>query len=315
MQIIISVLAIMLPIFLGYFFKLTKIFNRSDINSIRKFVVTVTVPFIIFKNLYTSNMETLSQLIPLSASFVVMTIFFSFSGNLASRFLSSKNKEQNAYLFSVFMGNYGYLGWGVMAYFFGQAGFTRAVFFSMLFWPVFLIFGFGLEFLSKSNTRRSKKKILEILLKNASVPIGVSILAIILNVIGISINKIVWDLIVKFAAITIPAILFTIGLDFQLKLDLNHLKLILAGSAHRVFFGFLIGLLTLVISEVIFNLDPISKQVILMQSIMPTAILSTFFATYVKLDEKIQSGIITFSNLLSLLTIPTAFYLVKTFFS
>ena len=313
MNIVLKVLAIMLPIFLGYFFKHIKIFDRNDIISIRKFVVKVTVPFIIFRNLYQANMETLSQLIPLALSFIIMTFLFSLSGFILSRLFSNKITEQNAYIFSVFMGNYGYLGWGVMAYFFGDPGFTRAVFFSMLFWPVFLTAGFSLEFISSKSTR-GKDQIIKLLIHNGAAPILVSLTAILLNIINIPLPEVIKEFIGKFAAITIPTILFTIGLNFQLKLDRKHIKLILCGAMHRVVFGFIIGLTTLFAIKTVFSIDSITGKVILMQSIMPTAVLSTFYAAYVLIDEKIQAGIITFSNIFSLITIPIAFYLVNLIF-
>ena len=157
-------------------FKLINIFSDSEIDTLRKFVVRVTVPFIIIRNLYTANMETLNQIFPSVTSFITVTIFASFTGLVLSKFFTDNDKERNSYIFSVFVGNYGFLGWGVMSYFYGDPGFTRAVFFSLLFWPVFLSFGFLLAYMRKSCEPKKNKStnFKKLLLKNdIKVDIGV----------------------------------------------------------------------------------------------------------------------------------------------
>ncbi|TYB30821.1 MAG: AEC family transporter [Candidatus Mcinerneyibacterium aminivorans] len=313
MKIFLTILAIMLPIFYGYFFKKINVFSQSEIDTLRKFVVRVTVPFIIVRNLYSANMETLNQIFPSITSFITVTIIFSFTGLFLSKYFTKTDKERNSYIFSVFVGNYGFLGWGVMAYFYGDAGFTRAVFFSLLFWPVFLSSGFLLAYLrnkgeSKYNKSSSFKKLL---LKNASVPITAALFAISLNLGEIEIPKLLWNFIDKFASITIPMILFTIGLNFKFRMKMNKFKIILAGTFHRLIFGFAIGIATLFLVKSFFSIDPINQKVILIEAAMPTAAMTPFFAEYVNMDKKLQSGIITFSTIFSLITIPLWYYLVE----
>ncbi len=313
MKIFLTILAIMLPIFFGYFFKIINIFSDSEIDTLRKFVVRVTVPFIIIRNLYTANMETLNQIFPSVTSFITVTIFASITGLFLSKLFTNTDRERNSYIFSVFVGNYGFLGWGVMSYFYGDAGFTRAVFFSLLFWPVFLSFGFLLAYLRKSGEMKDNKStnFKKLLLKNASVPISAAAVAISLNLGGVEIPELLWNFIDKFASITIPMILFTIGLNFKFRMKLNKLKIILAGSFHRLIFGFVIGVVTLFLVNSIFSIDMINQKVILIEAAMPTAAMTPFFSEYVKMDKKLQSGIITFSTIFSLITIPLWYYLVE----
>ena len=54
----------------------------------------------------------------------------------------------------------------------------------------------------------------------------------------------------------------------------------------------------------VFNLDVLSRQVILLQAVMPTATMATFFGEYVHVDEELLSGIIAVSTLLSFFTLP-----------
>lgn len=311
MKILLTILAIMLPIFLGYFFKKLKVFSKNEITTLRKFVVKVTVPFIIFRNLFQANMETLSQIFPSIFSFIILTVFASITGFYLSKILIKKEKERNSFLFSVFVGNYGYLGWGVMSYFYGNSGFTRAVFFSLLFWPIFLSAGFLLAFIVNRNNVKKDHSFKDILIKNASIPISVAVFSIGLNLLNIGIPDLLWNFIDKFASITIPMILFTIGLNFNFRMKLSKLKIVIEGSITRLFFGFVLGIIVLFITKTIFTVDIINQKVILLEAAMPTAAMTPFFSEYVKMDKKLQSGIITFSTVFSLITIPLWYYVVE----
>ena len=57
------------------------------------------------------------------------------------------------------------------------------------------------------------------------------------------------------------------------------------------------------------------QKVILIESIMPTAAISPFFTEYMKSDKEIVSGILTYSTLISLITIPFWFIVVERMFN
>lgn len=311
MKIILMVITTFLPIFLGYFFKLIKLFSDDEVATLRKFVIKVSVPFIIIKNLYKSNMESLIQIFPAMFAFIFISILFTITAYLFSFFVSKKKREQNAYAFSVFVGNYGYLGWGVLYYFYGDNGFTRAVFFTVLFWPVFLTLGFWLLYLRKKGEASENIAFKKLIFKNASIPIGSSVFAIFLNLLHIPIPNVLWHFIEQFAAFTIPMILFTIGLNFKIKMHISKIKVIFLASFHRLILGFLFGYLTFLITKLFFNTDLIMEKVILLESIMPTAAMAPFFSDYIETDKELLSGVVTFSTLFSLLTIPFWYYVIE----
>ena len=82
------------------------------------------------------------------------------------------------------------------------------------------------------------------------------------------------------------------------------LRLVLAASFFRLVGGFALGLAVLAALRLLFNVDVLSRQVILLQAVMPTATMATFFGEYVTLDEELLSGIIAVSTLLSFITLP-----------
>jgi predicted permease len=63
-------------------------------------------------------------------------------------------------------------------------------------------------------------------------------------------------------------------------------------------------LAVLAVLRLFFNLDILSRQVILLQAVMPTATMATFFGEYVAIDEELLSATIAVSTLLSFVTMP-----------
>jgi len=300
------ILVINFPIFLGWGFKQFSIFKENEISTIRKFVVKVTVPFIIFKNLYYSNISEISQLIPASTAFVIITLIYTVVLFSTRKIISSDTRITNSYLLASFMGNYGYLGWGVLYYFYGDGGFTRAVFFTVFFWPVFLLF--GLIIVSLLSGQKFDKSFLntigKALYSNALLPIIVVVVSLLMNIYGIAIPLWLQKSIESFASITIPAILFSVGLSFSLFLKKSYLKAVIFGSFIRLFAGMILGLTAVTIVSFLYSTDEITKKVILIESVMPSAAISPFFADFIDSEKEVISGILTFSTIISLFTLP-----------
>lgn len=308
-DILMLLLVLVLPMGLGYFFKAVKVFNDNEITTLRKFVVRVCVPFLIFKNLYKANVSVFDQFVPAAAAFFIMTTLFVVSGFWASFKVSTDNAKQNAFAFAVSMGNYAFLGWGVVHSFYGEDAFTRAVFFTLIFWPVFLFWGFWL--VHRKHPENKPESFARMLWRNASVPIISAAVGILMNLWEVPVPGIIGDLIDKFAAFVIPMILFCIGLDFKLKMPGSNLKVVAAASIYRLVGGFAIGLAVLFLTRLVFSVDVLTQKVILIESIMPTATMTVFFVDYTEIDKELLSGTIAISTLLSLVTIPLWYIVVE----
>lgn len=304
-EILNTMLAIMLPIALGYLLKLGRIFQESEIAALRKFVMRVALPFLIFQNLYRADVESLQQALPIVLSFVLLTALYTLAARLISPRAAAGEKQQLTFAFAVFAGNYAFLGWGVIVSFFGAQALTRAVFFSMFFWPVFLTCGFLLRRRFENGTDNAEKSgFLKILVRHAGVPITVAAGGLTLNILSVRLPETINSFISQFAVLAIPMILFAIGQNLRLFMPAARLRLVLAASFFRLVGGFALGMAVVVVLRLFFNLDILSRQVILLQAVMPTATMATFFSEYIALDEELLSGIIAVSTLLSFLTLP-----------
>jgi predicted permease len=300
-----TMLAIMLPIAFGYLLKQVRLFKESEVAALRKFVVRVALPFLIFQNLYHADVESLQQALPIVLAFALLTTLYTFAALLVSPRVTEGETQRLTFAFAVFAGNYAFLGWGVIVAFFGARALTRAVFFSMFFWPVFLTCGFFLRRrFCTSCEREAGAGFLKVLIRHAGVPIATAATALVLNIARVRLPETLDGFIGQFAGLAIPLILFAIGQNLQLFMPAARLRLVLAASLFRLAGGFALGLAVLAVLRLFFNLDLLSRQVILLQAVMPTATMATFFGEYVSLDEELLSGIIAVSTLISFLTLP-----------
>jgi predicted permease len=300
-----TMLAILLPIALGYVLKMGRLFRENEIAALRKFVMRVALPFLIFQNLYRADVESLQQALPIVLAFVLMTVLYTLAAGLLSPLIADGEKQRLTFAFSVFAGNYAFLGWGVIVSFFGAQALTRAVFFSMFFWPVFLTCGFFLRRRFENGADNAEKSgFLKILVRHAGVPIATAAAALALNIGRVRLPETLDSFIGQFAALAIPMILFAIGQNLRLLMPAARLRLVLAASFFRLVGGFALGIAVVAVLRLFFNLDILSRQVILLQAVMPTATMATFFGEYVSIDEELLSGIIAVSTLLSFVTLP-----------
>ena len=314
MNLIEIVLTINFPIFLGWIFKQLKLFPDNESAVLRKFVIKATVPFLIFRNLYNADTKEFSQMLPMITALCLTLVFSAIIVVLTRNLSSSDKKISNSFCVGSFVGNYSYLGWGVLSYFYGETGFTRGVFFSMFFWPAVLSTGFTIIwFLSKTSSgKASKDKIIHALTSNAIPPVVSAALAMALNFYGVKLPAWLTQSIGSIANITIPAILFTVGLSLSVMLKKETFRPVIFGTLFRTLFGIAIGVVVMLIVSLCFkSVDITTKKVIIMESVMPSAATSPFFADFVDSDKEIVSGIVTFSTIFSLLTLPFWYFMIE----
>jgi len=314
-DILLLMIALMLPMVFGYFTRIIKLFKTGEAETLQKFVVKVCVPFLIFNSLYKANVASLGQIFPSLSAFVLLTVFYAIGGYYLGPVISGVKGKQNSFIFTVFAGNYVFLGWGVIHSFYGEEALTRAVFFALFALPVFLVVGLVMVYRRGGfSTGDSGPDIYTVLIKNAGILVVSAILGISLNLLKVPLPLLARDFIEKFAAFAIPLILFIIGLNFTLKMPRSSFKIVMAGTVYRLVLGIIPGLAALAVTRFLFSADLLTQKVILMESIMPAAAITVFFTQYTEIDGELQAGIITFSTLLSLAAIPAWYVILESVF-
>jgi malate permease and related proteins len=310
MDIPLLLLPLVLPMVLGYVFRMLRIFDQKDSDTLRKFIVKVSVPFLIFQNLYKANIHSLGQIVPMASAYFLLTFLFTSTAYFLAPYVSPHYKKQNAFAFSIIMGNCAFLGWGVSYLFYGEQALTRAVFFTIPFWPTFLLFGFWLVHKRSHEKKNTPYVFRQLLIKNVSPLLLITAVSIAMNLFKVPIPVPAWNLIEQFASFTIPMILFLIGLSFEFKMPWANLKIVSIASFIRLIVGFGFGIIVLFFLRLLLPVDILSQKVILIQSGMPAATLGVFFIQFIDIDRELMSSIIAFSTLLSLLTIPFWFWVI-----
>lgn len=308
-----AIISVNLPILIGYISRTSGLLAETDTAALRRFVISVTVPFIIFSNLYKSDISNVSQLAPSAVSlFILSSLFIAFALAVSARRFNLK--DRSSYVIATMFGNYGYLGWGVMHSFYGETGFSRAVFFTVLSWPIFLFLGFKtIHFLQKNSPDSDSCDVsfVRVLFKNAALPVSAVILALSFNYFKVPIHNVIAQTIDRFAAITIPLILFTIGMAFHFRISREKLPVILIGSVSRIIPGIVFGFITVFTVALVLPMDIHTKKMVLLQSVMPTATVAAFFAEFSLAEDETVAAILTFSTLGALFTLPAFYILIE----
>lgn len=149
------------------------------------------------------------------------------------------------------------------------------------------------------------------ILVNATAPIGGAILGVVANLGGLSLPGPLAELVKSFAAMSIPLILFTVGLGLTLNMKPGHWKTIAMAATHRLLFGFFLGWIVWRLVAVFFPVDAMTSRVILMEAVMPTAAMSPFFTLYFDSDRELVDGVIAVTTLLSMLTLVLWYSVVE----
>jgi len=297
---------ILFPILLGIIASQLKWFTQEEGNAIRKFVIQICVPFLVAENILRANISLIQQI----GGQILSLILFSFLSTLfiyaVTLPLQKKSSLRNTIALGSFTGNYGYLGWGIIESLFGKDGLTLAVFFNLLFWPVFLSSGFLLVWLLQKNEIQTQKiPFLKILTQRALPLLSIALISLFIRLLEVPLPPVLFQITSQYSPMVIPLILFAIGLDLEIS---KHLPKLILHSLPAVFLRLIlssvVGLLTLKIIGLFYPMQTLAKQVVFMESVMPTAVMSVFFTDYLPCEKKLLSSIITTTTLLSLATIP-----------
>ncbi|MFO7870916.1 MAG: AEC family transporter [Kiritimatiellia bacterium] len=303
MDIVLKVLGIILPIAAGFVFRSSGVFHEDDAAVLRRFVVRVALPVLVFYSMYDAGRDEVAALPVMLAGIVLVTGARFVLGYILS-FTASGGPRKTAVHASTAFGNYGWLGFGVMHVLLGDEGLRRAVFFVLLWWPVF--FGFGLPAGIIHNGREKDGFNLPEAVK-LMVPVATGLAAgIVMHSLKASLPGFLDLTLRPFAAAVVPLILFSAGMSLRIKGILPSLLPALYISVAVLCVAPAAGW---VIARALTD-DPVSRAVIVLEAAMPTATLTPVLGEYVKLDSNTANTAVVVSTLLSAVTLPLVALLV-----
>ncbi len=289
------ILPIYVPILLGYLVRSTGYFPVKYGNPILQLALKITVPLLIFTDMAGMDADALSQVVPVVLSLPLYMTILWLAALLVSKIPLFRKRRVETVLI-IILGNIGYFGWAVTEIGLGSGGLSRSIMYAVLFWPLTILFSFLTKILLDRSDEGAKSAFYTL---KIAIPIFLAFVAgLALAIFGIHAPDYIMEPLAKFGHMTVPLILFGVGLSLSFKAHWGELSLLLP---LRLVLTFGAAWLT---TRMNVKLDDISRSVVLMVALMPVAANILMMGNTLKLDEEYLSGAIAISSLMALVTIP-----------
>src|SRR3989338_1769719 len=276
-----TVFPIFLIIIIGFLIgKLKKI----DLKPLTQLIIYLAAPCLIFSSVSKSDVSLPDfLLVALSMGLVIVISGFI----LFLIFKTTKSNKLGLYL-PMTIGNTGYLGYPIALFAFGAAGLSQAVIADIT--SSFFLYSAGIFIIHHEN---DWKEIFKVPLIYAVVG------GIIYNLLKIPLPLTISRPIEMIGAITIPLALLILGYRLT-EIKITSVKTTLLASAFKI-----AGCLSIAVIIVkLLSITGLSRNIILLQAAMPSAVMSMILTEKYQRDSELVASIILVSTLLSLITIP-----------
>lgn len=282
----IKILSVVFPVFsiiaLGYFFAR---FKKISLEPVIEILLYLTIPALVISSLSKKKLVTADlAIVSLAAIAVVIG-----TGVISYIYLRAIKRQdlKGFYLPAMFM-NSGNMSFPLALLAFGPEGLTVAILYYIAI--SMLVYSLGI-YIAKGQGGLSE--IFKLPLIYASV-IGIT-----LNLLDIKLPAPVVTTFDMLGAATIPMMQVSLGYRLY-STELLFPSISISGSLIRIFGGFLIALGV----TTAFGIEGLNKQVILLSSSMPSAVINFVVSHKYNLDSDLVASIVATSTLLSILTTP-----------
>jgi len=295
-------IVIVLLILIGYLSKYFGILKENDRIVLNNIVVYIAMPSTIFLTIM-KNVSPGDLPIFLKLPFLIFIIFFicGIVGFIIGKLLKLNNQSIGGLILVCALGNTGFLGYPIIYGFYGMEGLTRAIFCDMGSVFASLLIGTYVGITFGVNKNHASTSILREILKFP--PLLTGILSIVLIFLGFSIEDFpnyIINTLNYLSNATIPLIMISLGLS-------------LSPSSAR--FGVLFGIIALIVRMAFapllaivlttcFSVEGLDKNVVIIQSAMPSAMMSLVFSLLYGLDIKLVASACFITTILSLIILP-----------
>jgi len=268
----------------------------------------VVLPATIFLNISQLKLSAEFFLLPISCWFISLTCFL--AAFLYAKWTKLGNKTKGTLFLGTTMINMQMVAYPFIGLTYGLEAFGRLIIFEFGGYLLAFTFAYGLAIYYGDKGRTEgvgggRKRVWQTLKQKliGAPPIWALFLGIIFNFTQISLPEIIKGFLDVIGKPTFFLLLFSLGLYFEPKLE--KVKHLIAAIFIRIGIGFAVGLL--VVS--LFQLEGLSRIVVLIMSIMPAGYNALVFSVKEGLDEEFAASLVAISVVVSLAIIP-----VLTFF-
>jgi len=276
-----TVIPVFLIILIGYIIgKYKKINTQPFVN----LIVYIAGPCLIFSSISKSDIN-LTDFLTIALSAIAIILILAFLVFIILKITKSKKVGLSL---PMTIGNTGYLGYPVALFAFGIAGLSGAVVFDMT--NSLFLYSFGIYIIHHKNEIKEAFKI----------PLLYAvIIGLLFNLLKIKTPEIIFKPIETIGMITIPLALLILGYKLT-EIKISETKTAFLASLFRIIGGFLIALIIIKL----FSITGLSKNIILIQAAMPSAVMSMILCQKYRRDANLVASVIFISTILSIITIP-----------
>jgi predicted permease len=288
MQVLIqTVIPVFTIILVGY--AIGKI-KKVDIQSFIDLIVYIAAPCLIFSSIARSDINlTEFSTIAVAALAIILTMAL-----LALLVLKIAKSDKKGLCLPMSFGNTSYLGYPVALFAFGMDGLSRAVVYDMM--NSLVIFSLGIYIIHHRNELQEAFK----------VPLLYAVvIGLLVNLLKIPVPQEIFKPIEMIGMITIPLALLVLGYKLtQIKIEAA--KIACLASGFRILGGFLVALVIINL----FSIDGLTKDIILLQAAMPSAVMTLILASKYERDASLVASVVLITTVISMVTIPLILYIL-----
>lgn len=291
--VITQIISLFLVALVGFYGGKKNIIDENFSNGLSKLLVEITTPFLVISSFSISYGPDVANNV--IKSFIYSFAIFILTPLLVKPLLIKVDKsKRNVLEFAMVFSNCGFMGFPVAQSVFGNEGVVYAAIFNMIFNIFVWTYGVML-FNNKSDIKGLKES-----LKNPGVVS--SVIGLLIMIFSIKIPPILLNTTKMVGGLTTPISMLIIGS----LLSRSELKKIIKDKS--MYYGSMIKLILLPlilywISLLFKENSMVLKTFILMQA-MPAGALTTIFAENFNKNKEYSAFIVSFSSLLSVVTIP-----------
>jgi len=289
-DVFLKIFPLVILVVIGYLLNKTGKLKEETSRSMINIAFEVFLPATVFLAISKAKLNSEFLYIPVFAMIIIFSIYF------ASKIIFSKmdinENDKKVMVVGAMLMNTAAIGIPVMESLYGTEGAAVASLFD--FGCAVLIYTLGYFTISKNNLCATKmiKKVL------SSNVLWAMVLGLSINFFNIEIGVILDGLIGLIAGATIPVMMIAIG--GIIKPAIKNGKFTLLSVFMRSFGGLVIGLLIVYL----FGLEGIIKNMVLIGSILPSAIITIVFTIKEGLNSQLAIEIVSISTILFFILLP-----------
>jgi predicted permease len=273
---------------------------QLESRSLAKLIFNLFSPALVFYSLYVSTIDgrEFGTLLLLIVLFQFLMAALSY---LILRFQHPNRVERVAVMLGAFSLNTGSYGLSVVSFAFGAEVLARAV--AVYIGNTILNYTFGV-FVASSGSLPPAQALRNILRVPA---FYATIVALLLRGLNITLPDGLFRSVEVLKDAAIPAMLVLLGLQLSQPIVISRRRLVSTGILIKFLLSPVIG----VGLVLLFHLDNLAAAAFIMQTSMPTAVMTLILAKEYRLDETLMINLIMISTLLSPLTLSVIILILK----